>query len=86
MSSSGNIQKDFDRGSTTLSNATASSIKQQPYSPPPYLPMSNGYFSQHHQRTTPSPDNEQISPLSNSLVETSSTSTLVPPSATGGGS
>ncbi|CAF4796549.1 unnamed protein product, partial [Rotaria socialis] len=32
-----------------------------------------------------SPDNEQISPLSNNLVETSPTSTIVPPSAKGGG-
>ncbi|CAF3350613.1 unnamed protein product [Rotaria sp. Silwood1] len=84
MSASGNTQKDFDRGSTSIPNGTSSTIKQQPFSPPPYHSLSNGFFTQHHQRSTPSPDNEQISPLSNNLVETSSTSNLVPPSAAGG--
>ncbi|CAF0883141.1 unnamed protein product [Rotaria sordida] len=85
MSGSGNTQTNFDRGSTSISNTTSSTIKQQPFSPPPYHPLSNGFFTQHHQRSTPSPDNEQISPSSNNLVETSSTSSnLIPPSAAGG--
>ncbi|CAF3475990.1 unnamed protein product [Rotaria socialis] len=86
MSAPGNTQTDFTRGSTSLSNATTLTIKQQPFSPPPYHSLTNGSFTQHHhqQRTTPSPDNEQISPLSNNLVETSPTSTIVPPSAKGG--
>ncbi|CAF2080450.1 unnamed protein product [Rotaria magnacalcarata] len=86
MSAPRNTQTDFTRGSTSLPNATTLTIKQQPFSPPPYHPLTNGSFTQHHhqQRTTPSPDNEQISPLSNNLVETSSPSTIVPPSATGG--
>ncbi|CAF4196198.1 unnamed protein product, partial [Rotaria sp. Silwood2] len=84
MSASGNTQKDFNRGSTSLPNATSSTIKQQPFSPPPYHPLSNGFFTQHHQRSTPSPDHEQTSQLSNNLVETSSTSNVVPPSTAGG--
>lgn len=87
MSISGNSHTEFDRRSTSLVNGTSSSstIKQQPFSPPPYHSLSNAIFTQHHQRTTPSPDHEQISPLSNSFVETSSASNLVPPSAIGGG-
>ncbi len=84
MSASGNTLTDFDHRSTSTSNQT-SMIKQQPYSPPPYHSLTNGFFTHHLQQSTPSPDHEQISPLSNNLTETSSTSNLVPPSATGGG-
>jgi hypothetical protein len=90
MSASGNPLTEFDRRSNSSPNQTSSTIKQQPFSPPPYHPLTNGFFTHHHhqhiqQRSTPSPDNEQISPLSHNLAESSSTSNLVPPSATGGG-
>jgi hypothetical protein len=86
MSASGNRLTEFDHRSTSSPNQTSSTIKQQPFSPPPYHPVTNGYFThlRHQQRVTPSPDHEQISPVSNNLAETS-TSNLVPPSATGGG-
>jgi hypothetical protein len=86
MSASGNTLTDFDRRPTSSPNQMSSTVKQQPFSPPPYHPLTNGYFAHHqHQRTTPSPDNEQISPLSNNLAESSSTSNLIPPSTTGAG-
>jgi len=83
MSATGNSLTNFDHRSNTSSTI----IKQQPFSPPPYYPLTNGFFSHlhHHQRVTPSPDREQISPLSANLTETSSTSNLVPPTVTGGG-
>jgi hypothetical protein len=87
MSASGNSLTNFDRRSTASPNQNSSTIKQQPFSPPPYHPLTNGFFAHlhHHQRATPSPDHEQISPISNNLNENSSTSNLVPSSATGGG-
>ena len=85
MSASGNTLTNFDRRSTSSPNQTSSTIKQQPFSPPPYHPLTNGFYTHHRQKSTPSPDHEQISPLSNNLAETSSTSNIVPPSTTGGG-
>jgi len=86
MSAVGNTLTNFDHRSTSSFNQTTTTIKQQPFSPPPYHPLTNGYFTHHHQqRSTPSPDNEQISPLSNNRAERTSTPSIVPPSATGGG-
>jgi hypothetical protein len=87
MSATRNSLTNFDHQTTSTPNQNSSTIKQQPFSPPPYHPLTNGFFSHLHQqqRATPSPDHEQISPISNNLTETSSTSNLVPPSTTGGG-
>ncbi|CAF3722357.1 unnamed protein product [Adineta steineri] len=102
MSAVGNTLTNFNHRLTSSTNQTSTIVKQQPFSPPPYHPLTNGFFNnnnnhhphphhhqqhqhQHqHQCSTPSPDNEQISPVSNNLAETSSTSSLVPPSATDG--
>ncbi|UJR26010.1 hypothetical protein I4U23_007356 [Adineta vaga] len=83
----------FDHRSTSSPNQTSPTIKQQPFSPPPYHPLTNGYFNHHRhhlqqqqqqqQSSTPSPDHEQISPLSNNLAESSSTSSLVVPPSLG---
>ena len=96
MSTGSNSMNDFDRRSSSSPNQPPSSIKQQPFSPPPYHPLTNGFFANHHlhhqhqhhsshERSTPSPDNDEISPLPNKLAESSSTSNLVPGSAASGG-
>jgi hypothetical protein len=64
----------------------SSTIKQQPFSPLPYNPFTNEFYNQHqHRQSTSSPDNEQLSPISNNLAESSATSTSVPISAARGG-
>ena len=87
MSSSENTLTDFDHRIISLSDVRSSTIKQQPCSPlSSYQSLTNEFFPQHHyHRSTSSPDNEQISPLSNNLTETSSTSNVIPPSTAGRG-
>ena len=87
MSATGNSLSEFDRRSTSSPNQNSSTIKQQPFSPPPYHPLTNGYFAHlhHQQRATPSPDRGQISPMSNNRTENPSTPNLVPSSVATGG-
>lgn len=87
MSATGNPLSEFDRRANSSPTQTSSTIKQQPFSPPPYHPLTNGFFAHlhHQQRATPSPDHEQISPRSNHRIENSSTPNLVPSSAAAGG-
>ena len=93
MSTTSNSLSDFDRRSSSPSQALTS-IKQQPLSPPPYHTFNNGFFANaqqqsthyhHHssrEHSTPSPGNEQISPRSTHLGESSSTNAVS--GATGG--
>jgi hypothetical protein len=67
----------------SLSNMS-SIIKQQPRSPVSFESFPANFYNRHRQSTA-SLENEQLSPASNNNAESSSTSTLVPPSATDDG-
>ncbi|CAF0768370.1 unnamed protein product [Adineta steineri] len=63
----------------------SSIIKQQPYSPVSFNSFSSDFYN--HQQSITSMENEQLSPTTNNIAESSSTSNMVTPSATteGGG-
>ncbi len=59
-------------------------IKQQPCSPISYTAFPSNFYN-HHRQSITSSENEQLSPTSNHIAESSSTATLIPLSATNDG-